>query len=56
MKAKPCIHTGTCWHTNLRMPGVLSMVLAHNIECNNGYLIPSKITTNSSVVLTHGIG
>lgn len=46
----------TCWCTNLRIPRVLTMVLAQNIERNNGYLIPSKITIGTSVVLTHGIG
>jgi len=46
----------TCWHTNLRIPRVLTMVLAHNIERNNGYFISSKITIGTSVVLTHGIG
>jgi len=45
-----------CWCTNLRIPRVLTMVLAHKIEHSNSYLIPSKITTSTSVVLTHGIG
>ena len=35
---------------------VLTMVLAHEIEHINNYLISSKITTDTSVVLTHGIG
>ena len=51
-EAKSC----TCWHINLRIPRVFTIVLAHNIEHSNGPLIPSKIITNTSVVLTHGIG
>jgi len=46
----------TSWCTNLRIPRVLTMVLAHNIERSNGYLTSSKITTDTSVFLTHGIG
>ncbi len=47
--------TYTCWCTNFRIQRVLTMVLSHNIEHSNGYLISSKITTSTNVVLTHGI-
>ena len=44
------------WHTILLIPRVFTMVFTHNIERMNDYLIPSKITIDTSVVLAHGIG
>ena len=40
----------------LQIYNTKGQVLAHNIECCMVYLIPSKNTIRSCVVLAHGIG
>ena len=63
VKVKSCIHadknnpSGVCLlHSKKIIPGGITMVLAHRIECHVIYLISSKNTIDSCVVLTHGIG
>ena len=60
LQARSCIHTnkndsGHVCLFALDIPGGITMVLAHNIERCVVYLIPSKKTIGSCVVLTHGI-
>ena len=43
-------------HSKRIIPGGITMVLAHRFESHIIYLISSKNTIGSCVVLTHGIG
>ena len=42
--------------SKIMIPGAITMVLAQNIELGVIYLIPSKNTIGTCVVLAHGIG
>ena len=55
MQKNTCQVTYALFRSKFMKPGDITMVLTHCIECWITYLIPSRNTIGSSVVLVHGI-